>query len=345
MATDYYKVLGVKKSATKEEISHAYREMARKYHPDLHPDDKTAKQKFQEVQEAFDVLNDDQKRKMYDQFGPNYERMNTAGGSYQGPWGTNSSTYGGRGGSWQQEFSFQDLNDLFRQSQTGGGNTAGGTRGGFNPADLFGMFGNQFQEDGTRNAGRGGRRRNASVRGNDILHDITISFEKSILGGETQVSIQEPSGEIKKVTAKIPPGIEDGKKLRLRGLGEPSPTGGTAGDLVLIIHITPHTSFTRQGNNLILKLPVKISEAVLGAKVSVPTPKGTVELRIPPGTSSGKKLRVKGRGVPGKNGADGDLLVEIMIVVPSHVTEAQQQVISSMDANYTPGNLRSGISW
>ena len=182
------------------------------------------------------------------------------------------------------------------------------------------------------------------MKGGDAQCEIAISFRKSILGGEEQVSIQQPSGEVKTITAKIPPGIEEGKKMRLRGLGEPSPTGGPPGDLVLVIRVAPHTSFTRQGNNLLLRLPVKLTEALLGAKVNVPTPKGEVTLSIPPGTSSGQKLRVKGHGVSGKAGADGDLLVEIMIVAPANLSDAQKEAVRSMEGNYT-GNLRAGISW
>lgn len=337
MPTDFYKTLGVNKTATKEEISKAYREMARKYHPDLHPDDKAARQKFQDVQEAFDTLNDPEKRKLYDQFGADYDRAGggagPGGGGYRGAWPGGGPT-GGQGGGWQQEFRFEDLGDMFRKQ--GGGQQPGGG-GGFDPSDIFGnLFGGGA---GAASAGRS-RRRPPATKGADILYEITVTFQESILGGERDVTIKDGAGGVKKITAKIPAGIEDGKKIRLRGLGETSGTGGQAGDLVLKVLVTPHKFFTRQGNNLLLRLPVRLSEAVLGAKVTVPTPKTAVEVTIPPGTSSGKKLRVKGMGVPGKTAA-GDLLVEIMIQLPPRMTDAQRDAIRGMDSP----DPRAGIVW
>ncbi|MDO5112804.1 MAG: DnaJ C-terminal domain-containing protein, partial [Planctomycetia bacterium] len=281
MAHDFYETLGVSRNATKEEIGKAYRAMARKYHPDLHPDDKTASKKFQEVQEAFDCLNDDKKRKLYDKYGADYEHLHEngfPGGGYPGggfrgsshPGGETRQTWSTQGGNGQwQHFSFEDI---FGQG------ASAGTSEGFDPRTIFGDFGGDFRSGSTR-------RRRTPTKGSDIVHNITIPFTKSILGGEESVRIQESSGAIKTVTAKIPPGIEDGKKLRLRGLGEASPHGDQPGDLVLVVHITPHSSFTRQGNNLLLRLPVTIAEAVLGAKVSIPTLKGEGVLNIPPGTS------------------------------------------------------------
>ncbi|MDO4574390.1 MAG: J domain-containing protein [Planctomycetia bacterium] len=329
MAKNYYKTLGVSKTATKEEIGKAYRELARKYHPDLHPDDKTATKKFQEVQEAFECLNDDQKRKMYDQFGPNYENMGAGGPGAGGFHGGARPTWGGGTGQGGTAWQEVDLGDIFGA----GGGPGGGP--GFDPSSLFGNLGAQFRS--------AGRRRRAPVKGNDITYPITISFNESIIGSEREVKIQEASGVVKTVTAKIPAGIEDGKKLRLRGLGENSTTGGPSGDLVLEIHVTPHPSFTRTGNNLLLKLPVTIAEATLGAKIAIPTPKGEGTLNIPAGTSSGKKLRVKGAGVPSKTGT-GDLLVEIMVNVPTKVSDADTEILRKLNATY-PGNLRAGISW
>ena len=319
---DYYKVLGVSKTASKEEIGKAYRKLAKKYHPDLHPDDKTAKEKFQEVQQAFDVLNDDKKRKMYDQFGPDFENMQNGGfrGGAGGFNGYGGGFNGGGPGGAQWEF---NMDDLF------GG--AGGA-GGFDPSSFFGGFGR-----------RGGRRRRTPIKGQDIPYPINISFEVSVLGGEVKIPFQSGSGEVKTVTAKIPAGIETGKKLRLSGLGEPSLNGGPAGDLVLNVTVLPHPVFTRQGKDLLLKLPVTIAEATLGAKVSISTPKGEGILNIPAGTSSGKKLRVKGAGIQFKS-APGDLLVEIMINVPQSVSPEEAEVLRGLDKKYS-GNLRSGIQW
>lgn len=333
MAKDYYKILGVARGATKEEISKAYRAMARKYHPDLHADDKSASKKFQEVQQAFEVLNDDEKRKQYDQYGENFEHFGQGagpGGGFRGGFrgGAGPQWGPGAGAEWQNI----NFDDIFRAAGQGAGAGAG-----FDPG-MFGDFTQSF-----RGSSGGGRRRRTPSKGNDIKHDIAIPFTESITGGKQEIRIQETSGVMKTVTATIPAGIEDGKKLRLRGLGENSLSGGPAGDLVLIVHVTPHSSFSRQDNNLILRLPVTIAEATLGAKVSIPTPRGSGVLNIPPGTSSGKKLRVKGAGVPSKNGT-GDLLVEILVNVPKTVDEATEKVLRELDQNSST-NLRAGISW
>lgn len=339
---DYYQILGVSKTATKDEIGKAYRKLAKKYHPDLHPDDKNAKAKFQELQEAFDVLNDDSKRKQYDQFGPDFEKMHGfPGGSGEAGFGGGPGAGGFRGGQWSSagpnggswEF---NMNDIF------GGGAGGGGAEGFDPSSIFGAFGGRGAR-GSAGFGGGSRRRRAPVRGNDIQYPITISFEESVLGGEAEVRIQSGSGEVKTVTAKIPAGIEDGKKLRLSGLGESSPNGGPAGDLVLLVSVSPHPVFTRQEKDLLLRLPVTVSEAVLGAKITIPTPKGEGVLNIPAGTSSGKKLRVRGAGVQMKSGA-GDLLVEILINVPKTVSSEEADVLRGLDQKYA-GNLRAGITW
>lgn len=318
---DYYQILGVSRSASKDEIGRAYRTLAKKYHPDLHPDDKNAKAKFQELQQAFEVLNDDQKRKQYDQFGPEFEKFQGGTGGFGG-FGGGTGGFGGfpgGGGNW--EF---DMNDFFG-SGTGG-------RGGFDPGDFFSGLG-----------GRGGRRHRAPMKRRDLSHSVSISFEESVIGTEVEVTIRNGSGGVKTVSAKIPAGIEDGKKVRLHGLGETSPNGGPAGDLFLVVTVRPHSCFTRQGNDLLLSLPVTISEAVLGAKVMIPTPKGSGALNIPAGTSSGKKLRIKGAGVQAKSGA-GDLYVEIQVNVPKSVTPEEEELLRALDKRYEL-DIRSGIKW
>ncbi len=318
---DYYQILGVARSASKEEIGKAYRTLAKKYHPDLHPDDKNAKAKFQELQQAFEVLNDEQKRRQYDQFGPDFEKFQ--GGGFQG--GSGGFPGGGFSGGGNWNF---DMSDLF------GGGTGG--RGGFDPGEFFSSFRGR--------EGRGaGRRQRTPSKGRDLHHTISISFEESVLGTEADVTIRNASGGSKTVGAKIQAGIEDGQKLRLRGLGETSLDGGPAGDLVLTVHVREHSCFTRKGNDLFLTLPVTISEAVLGAKVTIPTPKGEGALNIPVGASSGKKLRIKGAGVQAKGGA-GDLYVEIQVNVPKNVTAEEGEVLRALDKKYESG-LRSGIRW
>lgn len=331
---DFYKILGIPRTATKEQISDAYRKMARKYHPDHNPDDKTATKKFQQVQRAYETLNDPKKKELYDRFGENYEAYGNAG-SGRGPspgWGPGAGRTGA-GPTWEgRSGRFQDFSDFFGQGASPGAQEAAG----FSPEDLFGMFTGR-----TPGSARRGKRTPAKADNYEL--EITIPFTTSVLGGETQVAIQGSSGEIKTITAKIPPGIEDGKKLRLKGQANTNIPGQAPGDLVLIIRVTSHPVFTRVGNNLQMRLPVKISEAFLGAKVDVPTPQGEITINIPPLTSSGKKLRLKGRGITTKNGT-GDLLVEIMIVAPEKVDDSQSAVLRQMDSAYSK-NLRAGIKW
>ena len=172
---------------------------------------------------------------------------------------------------------------------------------------------------------------------------MTIPFATAISGGEVQLSLHRQSGETETIVVKIPPGIEDGKKMRLRGKGEPASGRGTAGDLMLTVRVAPHPFFARRGNDLLVRLPVTLGEAVAGASVDVPTPSGTVSLHIPPGTSSGKKLRIKGHGVAPKNGAKGDLLAEVLIVLPANLTEADRETIREIDGR-NPSNPRQSLA-
>jgi DnaJ-class molecular chaperone len=166
--------------------------------------------------------------------------------------------------------------------------------------------------------GRGRRGRATPIPGNDFHSEITVSFQTAVLGGTADLAIDR-GGKHETISVKIPPGISDGGKIRLRGQGEPGVSGGVAGDIILTIHVAPHPHFTRTGDRLDLKLPVQLSEAVLGAKVDVPTPYGTITLRVPPRTSSGAKLRIKGHGVTHKDGTKGDLYAEVQIILPETI--------------------------
>ncbi len=236
MAEDYYKSLGIGRTASAEEIQKAYRKLARKHHPDMNPDDAGAKKRFQEIQKAYDVLNDPEKRKMYDQFGSGFEQM-----------------HGGAGGGNPFAGGQVDLNDLFGR---------GGAFGGMDLGDLFRQFGGG-------QAGPQERSRRAAPRaGRDIEASITIPFATAVMGGETSIQLDRGGGALETITVKIPVGIEDGKKIRLRGQGGGAP-GGKNGDLLLTVHIAAHPHFKRNGQNLELKLPLTLPEAVAGAKVEV----------------------------------------------------------------------------
>jgi DnaJ-class molecular chaperone len=323
MAEDYYKTLGVSRDASQAEIQKAYRELARKYHPDRNPDDKSAKKKFQQVQMAFDVLNDPKKREMYDRYGSSFENFG-AGGPQGGPtWSFRS----GEGGAGFEDIDFmQFFGDRF------------GGEGGFDFSNLFSQG----------RGGQAGTRRQRSwprQKGRDLQHDLTIPFTTSITGGSAQISLRRPSGKTETLEIKIPAGIEDGKKIRLRGQAESSPGGGQPGDVLIKIRVAPHPCFQRQGKNLHVRVPVTLVEAALGAKVDVPTPVGTVSLSIPPGTSSGAKLRVKGHGVRPQDAPSGDLLVEVMIVLPKPLDGDVQDMIRKFDKALSVKDPRANLQW
>ncbi|MGA2254264.1 MAG: J domain-containing protein [Thermoguttaceae bacterium] len=317
MAADYYKTLGISRNASHADIQKAYRELARKHHPDMNPDKPEAVKKFQEIQAAFDVLNNPEKREMYDRYGSSFETMGQ--GAPQSPgWGA------GPGGVNAEDIDFgQFFGERFGQGGEGLG-------------DIFSHF--------RRAAGRGGGGGSSKRRGSDASSEVTIPFATAISGGEIQLSLRRQSGETETIVVKIPPGIEDGKKMRLRGKGEPASGRGTVGDLMLTVRVAPHPFFARRGNDLLVRLPVTLGEAVGGASVDVPTPSGTVSVHIPPGTSSGKKLRIKGHGVAPKSGAKGDLLAEVLIVLPTNLTEADRETIRQIDGRY-PTNPRQNLRW
>lgn len=311
MAEDYYKTLGLNRSATQAEIEKAYKDLARKNHPDLHPDDKGAKQRFQKIQAAFDVLNDPKKREMYDRFGADYQ-----GGGGAGPRGGGPFQGGG--------FEEIDISQLF-----------GGGGGGF--GDLFGQF-RQGQK-------RGGRRAKSTPEPapQDVQHELEIPFKTSIFGGEVSFQLQRGAGKIDTISMKIPPGIEDGKKIRLRGQGQPDPRGG-AGDLYVVVRAESHPFYARKGNSLLARIPITLLEAVEGAKIDVPTPWGTVVLKVPPRSTGEKKLRVKGHGVRVTGKTPGDLFVELAITLPATLDEPSIESIRQIEKKH-PLNPRQDLAF
>lgn len=290
---DFYQILGVSKDASDAELKKTYRKLARKYHPDSNPGDTVAEAKFKEISEAYSVLSDPEQRAEYDQIramGAGGARFTAGGGGAQGFEDVFGGMFGGgRGGT---HFSYQQ----------GGGQ-------GFE--DIFGgMFG-------------GGAPRGPQP-GRDIQASTTLDFETAVRGDT--VTLQAPNGPVK---VKIPAGVADGQKIKVRGKGEPSPNGGPAGDIILTISVRKHPVFERDGQNLRVKLPVTFSEAALGATVEVPTLGGSpVKLKVQPGTPSGRVLRVKGRGVKSSKGT-GDLLAEVQVVVPSHLSDTAREALEA----------------
>lgn len=309
MPRDYYEVLGVDRKASEEELKKAYRKLARQYHPDRNPGDKQAEQKFKEVQEAFDILSDKTKRDQFDRFGfvgPNGEGGPFAGGN---PFGRNNP-FGGSGGGQEFQFDPSNLESILRQFGAGGAGHG---------ADLGGMFGGS--------GSRGKKRRSEPAPASEA--EANIPFTRAALGGTVSLSIDG-----NRVDIKIPAGIEDGKKLRLAG------QGSQGSDLLLKIKIDPHPFFLREGNNIILPVPVGVTEAILGTKIDVPTLDGQqITMKVPAGTSSGTRLRIRGKGING-----GDQLIEIKIQVPTTINDRSKEILEEF-ARLNPQNPRENVAW
>ncbi|MGO2113031.1 MAG: DnaJ C-terminal domain-containing protein [Pseudoclavibacter sp.] len=311
---DFYAVLGVDKDVSEADLKKAYRKLARDHHPDQNPGDAEAERKFKEVSEAYSVLSDPKDRAEYDQ-------VRAMGGGARftsgGSGGGFEDVFGGRfnRGAGQQ-YSNDDLEDLLG-SMFGGG--AGAGRGGFGA----GSFGQTGRPAGFGTPGAGGPR-----KGRDQTASTTLSFATAIRGDT--VTLQ--TGEGRTITVRIPAGVEDGKKIRLKGKGAPSPNGGQPGDLILQVTVRPHAVFGRDGNNLTVDVPVTYAEAARGATIEVPTFDGDpVKVKVPAGSQSGRRLRVKGRGVETKSGT-GDLHVTLTIAVPTHLTKGMEDALDAFVA-------------
>ena len=327
-ARDYYKILGVSKNASKEDIKKAYRSLARKYHPDLNPDDKMAEEKFKELQEAHEVLSDEEKRKTYDMFGSAEFRP---GGQ------TTWRRAGDPGGSsYQYTYSSKDFpgfEDIFK--------------------DIFGFRGDPRAR---RGAGRGAggtfrdiftyASREKPTKGKDLEYQIEIDFNTAIKGGVRDISIsrQKLNNVItEKLSVKIPPGVATGSKIRVQGKGE-SGGRGDKGDLYLRIKVKPHPIFKRKQDDIYLELPITYYEAALGKQVDVPTIDGTAKVSIPSGVQNGTKLRLKGKGVQNvKTKARGNQYVEIKIVMPDNIKESDKEIFEKL-AESNPYDPRTKFS-
>ena len=303
---DYYATLGVPRDASEDDIKKAFRKLARKYHPDVAKDKKTAEAKFKEINEANEVLGDPIKRKKYDQLGANWQ---DGGEGFQPPPGWQE---GQGGGAHEFHFGGTGFSDFFEQF------FSGGTRHGF-------PQGGEFDFRQARGAG-GGRQR----RGSDIEGDILVTLEEAMHGTTRPISLQTQDPrtgrpETHSFQVRIPPGATDGRRIRVPAQGEPGHNGGTAGDLYLRVRHAAHPDFVAKEADVYHDLDVAPWEAVLGKEIVVPTLDGSIKLRIPAGAENGQKLRVRGRGLPkGKSGERGDFYVVVAVQIPSQLSETER---------------------
>ena len=319
---DYYAALDVDKKASKDEIQKAYRKLARKYHPDVNRGE-GAEDKFKQITEAYEVLKDDEKRRTYDQFGSSW---NQRGGPPPG-WQEINFDFGGGGGGGASGFSsFFDA--LFGGSRAGARGGAGFGGGGGNPFAGFGGQGAPGQ--GFPGQGFGGGRGAQSFGGLDQEFTLALTLEEASKGGQRELSLHDPgSGERKSFTVTLPPGVTDGQKLRLKGKGATGPDG-RKGDLYLKIQLRPHSRFRLEGRDLHAELPVTPWHAALGGEASVKTLNGNLKINIPAGSSSGRRIRLRGKGFPNPKGHDGDLFAEIRVMVPEELSDQERKLFEEL---------------
>ncbi|MCT1776967.1 DnaJ C-terminal domain-containing protein [Brachybacterium sp. p3-SID957] len=332
---DFYQVLGVSKDASAEDIKKAYRKKAKKLHPDRNPGDKQAEEQFKQVGEAYSVLNDPEERQKYDAI----RAMGSGGARFAaGPGGP-----GGAGGA-----GFDDIfSAMFGGGQGGFSGARGGGPGGFNPAgggpepdldDLLRMFGQQGGAPGG-GFGFGGGHGPRPSAGQDIDARTRISFRQAALGTEVRLSVDGRT-----VTARIPAGVHDGQRIRLRGKGRPGHGGGPAGDLMLTLEVDEHPVWSADGADLRITVPVSFDEAVLGTTLTVPLlDGGTVGLKVPAGTPAGRTLRVRGKGLVTTK-RTGDLLVTVQVAVPTHVEGAARKAVEDLRDALADEDPRAGLA-
>ncbi|NET37917.1 MAG: DnaJ domain-containing protein [Cyanothece sp. SIO1E1] len=325
---DYYAILGVSKSATDDEIKRAYRKLARKYHPDLNSGDKTAETRFKEVNEAYEVLSDSEKRQKYDQFGQYWKQAGSGGWPSGGATDFGGFDFGAYG-------SFDDfINELL--GRFGSGPTRGGGQqtysyrtapGGAPGFDGFGGFSGFESQPAAANL--------------DLESKIELSLSEAFKGVEKRLRLRD---EV--INVRIPPGAKPGSKIRVKGKGQADPYTKRRGDVYLIVEIKPHSFFKFEGDNLLCEIPITPDEAVLGGSVEVPTPDGIVTMNIPAGLRSGQSLRLRHKGWPNPKGERGDQLARIIIVTPKELNSIEQDCYEKIRANrsFDPRNHLKQIS-
>jgi len=323
---DYYEVLGVPRNAGRDDIRKAYRRLARKHHPDLNPGDAEAERRFKELGEAYEVLSDAEKRKVYDRFGHEGVRAGAGAAAGAGPFAGRYTWTGG--GSPFEDVAFEAF------AGSGGG-----------PESIFEeLFSRLGGMRGSRARPRAGR------RGADLESELAITFEQAVRGAETTLTVRRPTGDgdsrRETLSVKIPPGVEDGQRLRLHGKGAPGVGGEPPGDLYLRIRVRPHPYFRRHGADIYIDVPISVAEAALGATVEVPTAHGRrTRVRIPAGTAGGTRLRLKGQGLPdARIGRHGDQYCVIRIVPPKRLDEKQKRLFEEL-RGLKSESPRTGPPW
>ncbi|TVP69569.1 MAG: J domain-containing protein [Leptolyngbya sp. LCM1.Bin17] len=317
---DYYAVLGVSRTAEADDIKRAFRKLARKYHPDVNPEDKTAEAKFKEVSEAYEVLSDPDKRKKYDQFGQYWQQAERAGAG--------AGTYGSPGDFGGFDFSNYSSFDEFINELLGrfaGGPGVGGPGGSRSRTYTYGAPG----------AGKpsGFGFGTAGSQSFDQEANINLTFSEAFHGTQKRLRIGNSEVEV-----RIPPGAKQGSKIRLKGKGQMNPYTQQRGDIYLVVQLSPHSLFKLDGDNLECEVPITPDEAVLGGKIDVPTPDGSVTMNLPAGIKSGQTLRLRGKGWPSPKGRRGDQLVKVVIAPPTSLSETERQLYEQLQAarSYNP---------
>jgi len=307
---DYYSVLGLRRDASDKEIKQAYRRLARQYHPDVNPGDAAAEQKFKAISEAYSVLSNPDSRRKYDRFGhqafaTGFDPAFASGGGFTGGYTGNLKDFFGG------HASFEGLGSIFDE--------------------LWG----------------GGRQRpqSAPASGQDLEHTVEVSFEEAMHGTTAQVQLLRRNAGMERLQVKIPPGVDTGSKVRVAGKGEPRRYSGPPGDLYIVIRVRPHAYFVRQENDILCEVPVTLPEALLGAKIEVPTIDGKATMTLPAGTQNGRRFRLRGKGAPAlQGGGRGDHYVTVQVVLPEQLDARSRELLEEFAAR-NPLQPRASMRW
>jgi curved DNA-binding protein len=321
VARNYYEVLGVSRDASPEELQQAFRRLARANHPDVNRDP-GAEERFKEINEAYSALSDPELRKRYDRFGEDYRRV---------PEDWEERVGAGAGGSRRR--SGPGRRDAWPPGGDSGPDFGGGFGGGFGDVDIEDLLGGIF---GGRGRGRAG-----PVAGADQEAELPLTVEQAYRGGRQEITLNGPDGP-RTYTVNIPPGVTDGKRIRLAGEGGRGMGDGPAGDLYLVVRLQPHPRFRVDGKDITADLPLTPWEAALGASVPVTTPGGETKVTVPAGSSTGRRLRLRGQGMPGPGGRPGDLYAEIKVMVPPRLSDRERELFSELAAASSFDPRRAG---